>query len=129
MDVSCERYVLSGRDFWVGLITRPEESYRVLCVWVWLWNFDSEEALPHQGLLRYEKKNTSPIFHKPFASLNYVEINIMLFSVRGITVSTAVTEVQPLFQGMRTEQLLRGSIKHDWCNHWISGSLKTTKIY
>ena len=27
--VSCEWFVLSGRGFCVGLITRPEESYRV----------------------------------------------------------------------------------------------------
>jgi len=25
----------SGRSLCVGLITRPEESYRVWCVWVW----------------------------------------------------------------------------------------------
>jgi hypothetical protein len=33
--VSCECCVLSGRDLCVGLITRPEESYRVLCVCVY----------------------------------------------------------------------------------------------
>jgi len=32
MDVSCEYYVLSGRGLCVGLIIRPEESYRVWCV-------------------------------------------------------------------------------------------------
>jgi hypothetical protein len=31
MSVCCEFCVLSGRDLCVGLITRPEESYRV-CV-------------------------------------------------------------------------------------------------
>jgi len=31
--------VLSGRDLGVGLITRPEESYRLMCVqWVWSWS-------------------------------------------------------------------------------------------
>jgi hypothetical protein len=35
----------------VGLITRPEESYRVWCVCVWLWRFNNEEALAHYGLL------------------------------------------------------------------------------
>ena len=33
--VACECCVLSGRGLCVGLITRPEESYRVWCVWVW----------------------------------------------------------------------------------------------
>jgi hypothetical protein len=32
MSVSCDCCVLSGRDLCVGLITRPEESYRLWCV-------------------------------------------------------------------------------------------------
>jgi hypothetical protein len=34
MSVSCEGRVLSGRGLCDGLITRPEESYRVRCVCV-----------------------------------------------------------------------------------------------
>ena len=34
MDVSCEFYVLSGRGFCIGLITRLEKPYRLWCVWV-----------------------------------------------------------------------------------------------
>jgi hypothetical protein len=34
MSVSFYCCVLSGRDLCVGLITRPEESYRVWCVWL-----------------------------------------------------------------------------------------------
>jgi hypothetical protein len=34
MSVCCECCVLSGRGLCYGLITRPEESYRVWCVWV-----------------------------------------------------------------------------------------------
>ena len=33
----------------VGLITHPEESYRVLCVWMWTWILDNEKALAHWG--------------------------------------------------------------------------------
>jgi hypothetical protein len=40
MSVSCNCWVLPGRSLCDGLITRPEGSYRVLCVWVWLWNPD-----------------------------------------------------------------------------------------
>jgi hypothetical protein len=29
----------------VRLITRPEESYQVWCVWVWSWSIDNEEVL------------------------------------------------------------------------------------
>jgi hypothetical protein len=34
MDVCLLCYVLSGTGLCVGLITRPEESYRVWCVWM-----------------------------------------------------------------------------------------------
>jgi hypothetical protein len=30
--------VLSRRGLRDGLVTRPEESYRLWCVWVWSWN-------------------------------------------------------------------------------------------
>jgi hypothetical protein len=33
--VSCECCVVSGRGLCVGLVARPEESYRVWRVWVW----------------------------------------------------------------------------------------------
>jgi hypothetical protein len=47
MAVSCECCVLSGRGLCVQLITRPEESYRVWCVWMWSWSLNNEEALSH----------------------------------------------------------------------------------
>ena len=37
MSVTSECYVLSGSGLCVGLITRPEESFRMGCVWVWSW--------------------------------------------------------------------------------------------
>jgi hypothetical protein len=33
MSVSCECFVLSGRGLCDELVPRPEESYRVWCVW------------------------------------------------------------------------------------------------
>ena len=42
MSVCCECCVLSGIGLCVGLITPPEESCRVWCVWVWSWSFDNE---------------------------------------------------------------------------------------
>ena len=47
--VSCERCVLLGRSLCVGLITRPEESYRVWCVWGWLWSLENEKAWATRG--------------------------------------------------------------------------------
>ena len=35
MSVCCDYCVLSGRGLCVGLIIRPEESYRMWCVCVW----------------------------------------------------------------------------------------------
>ena len=60
MSVSCESCVLSGRGLCDGLITRPEESYRMWCAWVWSWSLDNE-ALAHWGLLRHEKNTTLDI--------------------------------------------------------------------
>jgi hypothetical protein len=56
MNVSCESCVLSGGGLWVGLITRPEDSYWVWSVWVWSWSLDNGEALAHWGLLAVGKK-------------------------------------------------------------------------
>ena len=46
MPVSCECRVLSGRGLSIGLITRPEESYRVC---LWSRSLAKEEALAHWG--------------------------------------------------------------------------------
>jgi hypothetical protein len=45
MSASCECCVLSGRGLCVGLITRPEECYRVWCVCMWSRSLDKEEVL------------------------------------------------------------------------------------
>jgi len=63
MDICCECYVLSGRGLCVGLITRPEESYWLWCVWVWSWILDNKEVLAHYGLLRHGKKKILIIFN------------------------------------------------------------------
>ena len=38
---------MSGRGVCVGLITRPGETHRMWCVWVWLCSLDNERALAH----------------------------------------------------------------------------------
>jgi hypothetical protein len=53
---SCKCCVFSSRDLYVGLITRPEESYRVWGVAVWSWNLDNEEAMANCRLLRHEQE-------------------------------------------------------------------------
>jgi hypothetical protein len=43
MSVCCECCVVSGRGLCDGLITRPEESYRLWCVVVWYRKLIYEE--------------------------------------------------------------------------------------
>jgi hypothetical protein len=47
MSVSCECCMLSSIFLCNELITRPEESHRVGCVWMWSWSLDNEEAIAH----------------------------------------------------------------------------------
>ena len=42
--------VLSDRRLCDRLITRPEVSHRLCCVWTWSWSLESEESLAHYGL-------------------------------------------------------------------------------
>jgi hypothetical protein len=54
MSDSCECCVLWGRGLCDGLITSPEESYRLWCVqWMWYWSLGNEKALADHGLLRH----------------------------------------------------------------------------
>jgi hypothetical protein len=53
MSVSCSCCVLTGTCFCDGLITCPEESYRVWCAWVWSWSLDIEEARADYRLSRH----------------------------------------------------------------------------
>ena len=55
MDVSCECCVLSGRGLCDGLMTTPEESYRLWRVWLGSWCLDNEGALAHWGALASRK--------------------------------------------------------------------------
>ena len=56
MSVCCECCVLSGRGLCVGMITRPEESYRVWCFWVWSWNLYNEKPWPTGGCCAMGKR-------------------------------------------------------------------------
>ena len=72
--------MLSGRGLCDGLITRPEESYRLWCVVeVYSRNLAIDEALGHWGLSRHKQTN-KPLFLKiPFKFLQRVQINIQSF--------------------------------------------------
>jgi len=49
MYVCCECCVLSRIALGDGPILRPEESYRLRCVWMWSWNPDNERLWPTTG--------------------------------------------------------------------------------
>ena len=80
MSVSCDCCVLSGRDICDRLITHPEESYRVWCVWVWSCSIDNEEAVAHWGLLLHWKQNkllnSTPLHAYAFATQHYKEVGL-----------------------------------------------------
>ena len=57
MSVRCECCVLSGRGLYDKLITRPEESYRVWCVWVWSRKLMNEETIARVGPQRPRPQN------------------------------------------------------------------------
>ena len=62
--VSCECCVLSGRGLCDGLITRPEESYRLWCVWLWSRSLDNEKDLAYRGCCIMEKKKSLMFYVK-----------------------------------------------------------------
>jgi hypothetical protein len=62
MSVCFECCVLSGRGHCVGLITHPEESYRVWCVWEWSWSLDNEETIVSREKKTYLYVNVVIIF-------------------------------------------------------------------
>jgi len=55
MPVCRECCVLSGRGLCVGLITRPEESYRLCCICVWSWNLVNVGAMAGVGPQRHRE--------------------------------------------------------------------------
>ena len=56
MYVCCECCVLSRRGLCDELITRPEESYRLWCVWMWSWILDNEEAMAYWWVIAPREK-------------------------------------------------------------------------
>jgi hypothetical protein len=59
----------------VETITRPEESYRVRCIWVWLWSLDSEEALAHSSL----PLKTLSIDFEPAAPIELAKLRLCVY--------------------------------------------------
>jgi hypothetical protein len=101
MDVFSECCVLTDRGLCVGLITRPEESYQVWCVWVWSWSLDNEEALDHWGCCAME--NQRPL------------CLVMLFSYSSLpffTQGDQKVSVHPMITVQKTRKNILNSFNH-----------------
>ena len=72
---SSECCMLSGSGRCVGLITRPEESYRIRCVWVWSWSPVRGGHDHASGRSATEKKKYRNIWGKP--SCPFVQSEIL----------------------------------------------------
>jgi hypothetical protein len=78
--VCCECSVLSGRGICDELITRPEESYRVWCVWVWSRSPARRGHEPQSDRTATRKKKVSVLYPKILLS-NFLVRNSWLGSV------------------------------------------------
>jgi hypothetical protein len=115
MSVSFVCCVFSGRGLCVCPITRPEEPYLVLCVWVWSWSLDNEEALTHWGLLRVGKR-------KKYISncMEFVTVWMRLYTYRKSTVRCVI--YIPLLTTPEASAIppnpykYEQSLKHSACN-------------
>jgi hypothetical protein len=72
--VSCDCYVFSGRGLCNGLITRPEESYRLECVVVCDLETSSRirRPWPVLGCSAMGEKNFPNIFNNNFVLISYI---------------------------------------------------------
>ena len=97
MSVCCESCVLSSRGLCVGLITRPEQSYRVWCVWVWSWSLCNEWSWPIGSLLPTRYLQPSQIVT---ASVGFQRSHIDTTRTSNYPESaqspTACSEIQPM---------------------------------
>jgi hypothetical protein len=81
----CKCCVLSGRGLCDGLITRPEESYRLWCVVVCdLENLKNEEAMTRVGSQRHRKKSVKPVCLLMQIFTGKIKINLVFIYAKGV---------------------------------------------
>jgi len=127
MSVFCGCCVWSGRGLCNKLITHPEESYRVWCVWVWSWGLNNEEALAHKGLSCHGKKTldtNSPsraaVSWIPFCNVNMVNPQKGTLNSPYILKALWSTLVSGAHMGPDIEDAPSADA---WLNHWsVAGS-------
>jgi len=115
--VCCECCVLPGRGLCDGLITRPEESYRLWRVVVWSRNLDNEEAKARNWAVKdttqwvvtpgKQKKQNCPVNPTSFSFLG-----LDLFTSKFCNSRLFTDNLSPVFATTR------------WCSVSQSASLK-----
>ena len=79
----CQLWVLCVvRGLCDGLITRPEEIYRLWCVWGWSRNLVNEEAIAYWGLLR-QKTNKFISLEVCKHTLKFILVSSLYFRSAG----------------------------------------------
>jgi hypothetical protein len=62
----------SGTGLCDGLITRPEESYRLWCHCVWSWNLENEEAKTRKWVVKASKRRRIYLYLFIYLQSNYI---------------------------------------------------------
>jgi hypothetical protein len=116
MSVCCECCVLSGTGLWDELITRPGESYRVWCVWVWSWILDREEALAYWGFCA--KKKERPVTDNDITiRIKYaicMPVTVVTWKLLNITLYVINTKIDRGWQTVYCPGTSRFQRRHVW---------------
>jgi len=91
MSVSWQYCVLSGISLCVGPITRPEQSYRVWCVWVWSRNLNDGSSRPTKVVGPWKKNGTGFSPSISVFSCRYISSNVpysFILHLLSITLAT-----------------------------------------
>jgi hypothetical protein len=103
MPVSRECCVQSGRDFCDGVITRPEESYRVWRVWVWSRSLERWDHDPKMGRIATRRKdrkkeNKANPRYSPFHTPTYLNAGAVITAFL-IHLKCLEREIKPSYGG------------------------------
>jgi len=110
--------MLSGRGLFVGLITGPEESYRLWCVWVRSWNLDNDETLAHLG-----SRVTKKIYIKRSRDSSVSIVSMVQTGRSGVRIPAGNRDLSFLQYFQTTGVLSRGLAAWTWS--WA----RTSKYY
>ena len=79
-----------------GLITRPEESYRLWFAWVWWWSHETEENLVHWGQLRHGKRRPKSMLLSYYFQNNEIVRSFLYFSIIITTIIIIILYIMEL---------------------------------